>query len=538
MLKIIKKLNDYQLLFLCIVINTLLHIPLSLLPLGRDQGVWSTIGQAFASGHIFIKDFLHFNLPGLGVSFYLASFISTDPRIQTAIISAVGISILITAAFYLLKRLVTKDVAITYSLALSILFPIVIDWGNISQKDFVSSAFIFLAASLIMYADIGKSYRYLLLFIAGLSVALASMHKPLFAIIGLLFAIVETIRHIKLSDKFSISKYVLSGLCLLLGFVSIFSVLVVSLYNNDVLAEARFALIEFTRWYAVSKDPSLLKMTGFLWLWSSWASDNYLILSLIQMFLWTPLIGYGAYLYYKHYRSFDSLWFLCLIITALFTFYIQSKGFPYHAFPWVFISLIFVSISLNYAFNKQDKPWLNYIIISIFIFVLIRNTVFSNYFTQLLPYYVNQSESTRIQYLMENFHKTDGPHPINTEALAKWIDKETEATERIVVWGIEDAIYALSNRRAFDRHHFSLFLSENIEQPKSLVKWQEILRSNYLHEFDKNPPSLFIINNLNPKGFMLENTTVKNVPGLLEHIEENYERLDVVDDLTVYKRKQ
>jgi len=70
----IAKVNviPWLMLLLACVAVVLLNFPLTVCPLGIDQGVWSTVGLSINNGSVFFRDLLHFNLPGLGFSYAFA----------------------------------------------------------------------------------------------------------------------------------------------------------------------------------------------------------------------------------------------------------------------------------------------------------------------------------------------------------------------------------------------------------------------------------------------------------------------------------
>ena len=56
------RLHLLIILVLCLL-TVLLHLPLQVMPVARDQGVWLTAAEAISQGKVFYKEFLHYQLP-------------------------------------------------------------------------------------------------------------------------------------------------------------------------------------------------------------------------------------------------------------------------------------------------------------------------------------------------------------------------------------------------------------------------------------------------------------------------------------------
>ncbi|EKD82729.1 MAG: hypothetical protein ACD_39C01131G0004, partial [uncultured bacterium] len=90
-INLLQKIGKPELgLLVALIIITIMHLPLSEMPLGRDQGVWATVGKAISNGEVFFKDLLHFNLPGLGFSYAIIFHLVNDPRTATMLLSLAG----------------------------------------------------------------------------------------------------------------------------------------------------------------------------------------------------------------------------------------------------------------------------------------------------------------------------------------------------------------------------------------------------------------------------------------------------------------
>ena len=136
-LKIFSQIPHHYYLALAILIVIVLHLPLSIMPLGRDQGIWSMVGLAMGEGKIFFKDILHFNLPGLGFAYAIADNFSSDPRVTTMLLNMTASVLIVLSLYLLLGATVSKAAASWASLSFAIIWPTYVDYWSMAQKDFI-----------------------------------------------------------------------------------------------------------------------------------------------------------------------------------------------------------------------------------------------------------------------------------------------------------------------------------------------------------------------------------------------------------------
>lgn len=526
---LLKLFHSKWLLPLLLLLLAVLHWPLAYLPLGRDQGVWNSVGFALFHGDVFYRDLLHFNLPGLGFSFAAFFYLSDDAITNVALLNYLASALIVGSGFYLFAKFFSRHVAVASSVLFVLFSSTGMDYWNIAQKDFLSMAFIMLATALLYAADIKSKSRWVLVFLSGFAVAVAVLYKPLFGIAGIFLAICEVLRF-SLLPRFLWPRCIISLSLLLVGFLSLIAMFVGYIDHYQMLDEARFALFEFAVWYSNTKSLNLAKLIGFLMLWSTMPDISQLWLSLIQTVCLLPLMCYGIYCSFKHY-SWKQYYFLSVpFLTSLFCYFVQKKGFPYHAMPWIVLSVLFVSIALVHLL-KQGKV-LHFMATAMISFILAKQLLLSIYAQQLLPVALGLKD--RNEYLAKYYKPDDSPHPIDSEKTAIWIQQHVPKDKTIVVWGMENQIYALSKRRFFERHHFSFFLDANIQNKSNLKTWQQGLQTQYLQKLQQSPPEAFIFTFLGSDR-KLSSQSINHVPELKAFIKAHYQKAESYGRVDIYQ---
>lgn len=534
-------LTDGVILTICCVISSLLHIPLAALPLGRDQGVWSSMGMAFSQGRGFITDVLHFNLPGLGLTFWPTNLVTDDPRIQTALISSAGLTLGIVSVFYLMKRVFDRESAIWAAALIAVWIPCILDYANIAQKDFFAGILLITATSLICYADIDRPHRVTKHLLAGLTIGVAFLYKPLFAGAGIIMATLEIHRHVHITGRLFTRSLALSLAALLSGFLIIFIALIIYFWITDSFNDATFALVDFSLWYSQSKKPGFLLLFGLLIAYSGLVDIHQPVLSLIQIFLWIPIVSAGILLTLCHQRKIERLWLAVPVVTSLFCYFIQQKGYPYQAIPWIICALMFAAYALKTLFSHQGK----HLVITLakgvasvtLIYIFIKSSLLGHYTTQLVP--AAFAAQARDEYLANYYAPNDQPHPIVSEHVANWIKRHTATDDPIYVWGMENQIYALANRPFASRHHFNYLLFADLESHNELHSWQKTLRQEYLTALKNNPPRVYIetfyVGDASNRHMSLQD--IRNIPQLSEFVRNRYDKVAQIDRLDVHVLK-
>ncbi|MCY4045858.1 MAG: hypothetical protein OXE99_12340 [Cellvibrionales bacterium] len=525
--------KDKGWLIMPMLVCSLIHLPLSFYPLGRDQGVWLSVGSALLDGKLFVSEILHFNLPGLGLTFaFFQSFIS-NPHVVVVSASVFSCLLIIVSGFYLIKHATTPRTAQIFSWAFAIIYPLSIDYYNIAQKDMLAMSWLMVALAVFLKGQsMHKSSLWFVL--SGLSVALSVFHKPVFGIVGIFLALLECLRY---RQHHSLKTCMLNLTLLFIGFAIPIACYIAYLWINNALHEAWMAL-QFAAWYSGLTDHGFSKLTYLLLAYLSLPNPDNLTLSFIQLALWFPLTVLGLYrvLSKPHSRATHLLWLL--ISVSIFTYYIQGKGFPYQAFPVIVSGFIVLSIALDYLVTQSNnKWWLKSLTLCILAFLLIKNLAFNHYSTALLPYLLGKSD--RITYLDKHYHPKDSPDTHIAEAIGRWLDKELSQQETIHIWGMENYIYTLANRSFPTRHHFHFFLYANLDDHPTLSTWQDSLHQAFIETISAKKPAVFIEAHYggNKDDRYLTVQSVSQFPPIYNWLETNYRLAKQIDRLDIWVRK-
>lgn len=539
LLEFLERKSYTGILLFALLVMLVLHIPLGLMPLGRDQGVWSSVGFALTQGDVFFKDILHFNLPGLGFVFAFFMLFTDDPRVAVALVSFFGSAVTAVSMAQLLRFSVSESAAKIFLLFFALIAPPVFDYWNISQKDFMSMAFV-LSASLLMHlADTENKKRLYYIFAAGFFVAVAAMFKPIFGVIGIPMAIAEAFRLRFHQSVECFIRSVLSLTVLLCGFLLLAAIFFFYLYMNGALENAYHGLFQFAVWYSQSKSPGFVKMLVFLLAWTNMTSIETPMLSLAQSVVWLPLVFFGLYLLLKKENWQKAYWLYIPLFFSMLTYFVQQKGFPYHAMPWIVCSAACAAIAVVKLYKMAaGKKFLLLAITFFLLSIVVRNIVFSSYGQGLVPVLFGVSD--RQEYLLEYYRPHDSLHPNDSEMVSEWVEKNSNESDRIVSWGIESQMHSLSHRRSASIHYFSFFLDADIDPDTELGLWQKHLRKEYIESVKHAPPKffLFTFGSKEDGSRALAKTSIHRVPGLQEFVQQSYRLVKRQGRLDVYQYKQ
>lgn len=517
--KTVKNQHAFSLvLIISIILLSFLSLPLIDLPLARDQGIWSTIGLALYKGKVFYSDIIHFHLPGLGFFYAFLYHFFDDPRVITAIMHLIGSLIILLSTFFLIKEELGEKEAEIFAVLYAVLYPTAINFWDISQKDFFSIAFVFLATYCLSRTHRKEQNASFYLLSAGISVGIATLFKPIFGIAGIALAFFEIIKLNPFKPSRDLYRLFKNLMLLLIGFVAVASVFFIYLYQNEALITAFTTSILFSLFYAGNDSLTFANLTATLFIWSSIPDPRELLLSIFNAIIWLPLLIFGVILFLKKQRRGKVFWLWVPIFVSLFSFYLQRKGYAYHLTPWITCSFIFVSLSIRSILSKL-RLQLAVILIMLY---LLPTILLSTYTTKLLPEFFGITP--RSAYLKDNFKPIYSALPSVSEEIAIWINQNTAVDDKIYVWGMENQLYSLSKRLFVSRHHFNVILAADLSADPILHAWQSQERAIFLKTLKETLPAVFIVAHdlKKPHSRKSSDTGIHLVKGLPEFIENNY----------------
>ncbi|MBL4865048.1 MAG: hypothetical protein JKY67_01575 [Pseudomonadales bacterium] len=521
----------------------LLHLPLALLPLGRDQGVWTTAAMAFEEGRVFYKDFIHFHLPGLGIAFWAAMSFTSDPRVATMLLSMTGSIIIIASAYLILQATVSRAAAAWAVLLFAIQWPTLVSYWDIAQKDFMAMPGIFLGTWLVLRAVPGARLRRSSIYMAGIAVGISIMFKPLFAITGILLALAQVTRYFNKNSRYQGSPDYLQLffdlVALLFGALTVALLFITYLAQGGALEDAFNGIFRIAPLYAGIKAQSPATMLLGVLVFS-------ILPGLTNPFAWLALLIIGFIAMYKKRYSYKPIWILIPLLTGLICYLIQRKGWSYHAAPLQVSLYLVAGIGGAHAWKVwwalRDKAtgkkyFLLNCALSLGLAIMFLLAVTATpYGRGLLPTYFGAMERTA--YLDEFYDPPDSPHPNVSESTAKWVNENTAESDTILVWGLECQIYSLSNRLYASNSPMDFILSD-ISFVGKPSEWLAEKQQEFILRLIQDAPKFILIttNDANSVEPIPSNVAMHNVPGFVELIAERYIQLPDQERFNVYQIK-
>ncbi|MCG8312564.1 MAG: hypothetical protein MI976_05060 [Pseudomonadales bacterium] len=538
-----------------LVAATLLHIPLSVFPLGRDQGVWTTAGMAMDLGYTFFKDLMHFNLPGLGISYWAIFQFIDNPQVATMLLSLFG-SLTILIGIYLLLRLcVSNTVAMIAVVMFAIRWPTVINYWNIAQKDYLAMAGVLWGTWLLARANSHSSFRSVSIYLSGFAIGIAIMYKPVFAIAGILLAISHWLRsadfnqHRGLGLSIAGLKRILVDYFLLaLGPASVLLAFAFYLHQGDALQNAYNGIFIFAPGYAGIFSHNLFQLLALL-IFHALLLDysEHPLWAFFVLLAWLPSVVIGGYALFRKKFGTTPQWLYIPLVTSVFTFIIQSKGFPYHAQPWQ-ICLFFLSatgitwlwyrvIELQPQFKSRRFILTTFVTVGLALLLFARPLTISNYARVTVPAWFGLIP--REEYLTEHYEPKDSPNPQISEEIALWIQQNTTPDDKILVWGLECQLYSLSNRMFATSSPFDVILSTNDLKTQSAIEWQKAERAKFVEQLKTSLPKYILITSQdeNPVEPVSSKDAMVFVPGFSEVLANKYFKLNDWERFEIYQLK-
>lgn len=536
-------------LFAAIIIVTILHLPLAEFPVGRDQGVWATAGYAINNGLIFFKDYLHFNLPGLGFSYALAFNFTDDPRSAGMLVNLIG-SLLTIAGMYLLLQQTGNRKAAGWAVILyAILWPTFIVPLNLAQKDFMGMYGVLLGTWLMARANSRKNWRKLSVYASGIAIALAIMYKPLFAFTGilllalhaysLLFGSEDKRKQWKKNLFWETTIFVAGGLTVAIPFL-------LYLIKGEAMDGLYHGLFVFAPAYAGLNRTPLMTMLSILFKNTAFIAPPFDWSAVIHYVIWTPMVIHGLLMLARDSLTIKKYWLYVPFLTALFTYLIQGKAFDYHAMPWQ-ISLFlaagyFLEVAGNSSFYQRERKTALLLIVLCLGSLAGRALLITHYAQAEIPAWLEQI--SREEYLKNSFPEIGPsigvPSPSTSEQLANWLQTNSNPKDKILVWGLECQIYVLARRMFATNCPFDFLLTANLKDNPKALSWQQKIRQQFMKKLEIDRPKFILIVNgdISPVEPISSNEVIGLVSGFQEHIDAHYHKVKTVQMFEVYELNQ
>jgi Dolichyl-phosphate-mannose-protein mannosyltransferase len=517
----------------------LIHLPYSVYPLGRDQGVWLTAGRAIFDGKIFFRDYLHFHLPGTGLIYGLAMQLVENVRHAPTLVAAGGAALTVLTIYLLVGKVISRSAGAWASVTFALFWPFGFSWWNIAQKDFLAMPFVLLA-TWAASAESGSRRQGAWIFIAGVFAAMAAQIKPTFLVAAVLIALGFSIRALREKELRrglgEISWFTLGGIAAVLPlFIQLAAsgALVDAWYCTTGLGATYMSHFEARPGRVLDRALSAHTSGFFGSLWYS------------RALLAAGFGGIALTLFdRKRPRRF---WLLIPIITAPACYLIQGKGIGYHLQPWKLVLCMEIGILIAWAVRAENfRPlrWRStvFAVIALVCFAatashLHHSLTKTRWARNELRVFTGKLDRDR--YLKKRYRTgKDYPPPRVSEKLARWINKRTKPDETVQIWGHESQIYVLADRDCATQVPFDQTLG-SIPLEGNAAAWLEKQRQRFIDLLETNKPKFFIVTtkDRNPVEKEPSDKSLKNVPGLPEYLEAQYEFLRDFDRFKIYKRR-
>ncbi len=498
------------------------------LPLGRDQGNWSTAGLAMSKGYIFWKDYLHFNFPGLAILFAMAFHFTDDPRVATMLVNTSGMLVFLLSARALLKQTYTDKAAEVFTLIFCLLVTLLMNTQLIAQKDTMAIAFIYASSYFHFKSQHQLRFKYEFSVLAGVMVLLAALMKPLFALAGPTLALHHLWLTLASNGKTASLRVAFSHcLSLLTGALIIILIGFIYLYTNNAVQDFYTNAIEFSLAYSGLK-PTPLTHVLFVLLYFI------VLLGYGNPIVWFASIAAGASQIKNTGKAF---YFLYPLTVCTVIYIIQKKAINYQALAVALCLLPIAAIGFLSLYNKiisrLPKPSLKLLTYAFTSTFLIIPIYLSSYVKFLLPLSFGVME--RDHYLKREQFITEFVSPTIKEKVAQWIKLNTQTEDRILVWGMECEIYTLSNRMYASMAPFDLIIS-NKGFYDANPEWMTAKRTQFLNDLIYEKPKVIIIVHDDTNRFepIPSSESVLEIPGFSTFINQNYRKLTILDRLHIY----
>ena len=524
---------------LAAILTALLHVPLQVLPIARDQGTWLTAAMALAHGKVFYRDYLHFNLPATAFAYRLAWLFVSDPRHVTVLLSAINSMLIVLTIYLLLSETMSRAAGAWGALAFGLLWPIQLGWWGIAQKDFLTIPWLFAATWLAARAGPGRRLRRVSLVAAGVCAAAAMQFKPSYGLLGLLLAVGLFLR--RAGTLRASWKQLLADLAFFAaGGVLGFAPLLIYLAVHQAFADAWFCLVDFGGKYFGEHNISRKALARKFFITQVGLDRDFAF----GIGWWLVCLA-GIAVWLASLRRKLRWWLAAPALVAGTSFFIQRKGFGYHMDPWFATLCLFggVTLALTCRLGKLWPPrrrsliWLALAVV--FLFPLGKTAHHSltkkQYARAVVPTW--RGDMTRHRFLTRYF-KQNGDHaaPELSEKLAAWLRANTRPDETILIWGHESQIYVLADRMYATQAPYDQCLSTFVPQHEPPQMTEEKRRFLRLLDVDR-PKYIFVMTrDRNPVETLSPDQSIVRVPGFKEYLDTHYTQLPNYDRLLLFQR--
>lgn len=494
------RLKDYWGLLLALLLTAVTLFPYSAVELGRDQANWLTVAMAIEHGSVMYRDVAVVNTPGLGILFYGINALFGTPLLTPWIAHYLAVMAALIAGYAWVRRFCGAAEATCAVLLSAALWPLSMDWWEIAQKDGIAFALALGSAAALAYGDQRRGLDIL----AGALFAAAVLFKTSAALYAAPLGL-----QLALSCN-NFRTFLNRGLLAAAGSCGLILLPIAYLVAHDAWASAWGSLFERASAYGGFQRTTNVEILRQLFIKTVRALSFAVFLPLLM--LWKRPAGAG------HFLPLAGM-----VLTTAVLFFLQGRGWAYHAVPFVAAFAITCGACLGEIMRAEPR-WKK--ILAIVLVVAALAFAWGNTQRNWYKY---------VDYLRGNLSAAEYADIFRVSGMAtheearqigEWIRLNSSVDDRIFVWGMESQIYLHADRMFIGPS----FADAPIWHPQLAVQKPDYYnrqRQRFYQALQETPPTFFVIvrNDANPVEPTPSDQSLDSLPEIVNFLQSNYVRV-------------
>ena len=490
-------------------------------PFGRDQGIYAYAGKLLLEGKMNYKEVFDLKPPGIHFFFSFIQLISGESMFNARVFDILWQFITAVIVMIISSRL-TRSIYLPILAAFLYIFLYYrLDYWHTLQAD--GALNLFFALTVLLTISSFYSHSFLKIFAAGVVFGIALLFK--YTIISFLPLLVIC---------FLLSKTELKSLR-----IKNTIVFLAGLVLNLILA---VLLYQFTGALPELINVQFVQTPLYTSIAYETESGGYIFSQLLKLFVYSvyaPLIWFTAGAMFLLARAkkldFPSLVVFAWAASSLFSLIIQWKFYYYHFLviiaPLAVASVYFIALLIDKLPEKRKNiiKW-----VFVVFFIAFSGYAFKPYLTSypVLLSVISHERTMKQAYEYNGFTSDSVFMIAKTLRAVEKVDKETNITDNIFVWGFDPLVYYLSGRNCTSRFIYNFPLLWKGES--------SALKSEFMSRINANPPKMILVAKNDPLQFIsgYDEDSKKLLDRFTEFksvIDSKYAFETTIDDFDYYK---
>ncbi len=490
-------------------------------PFGRDQGIYAYAGKLLLEGKMNYKEVFDLKPPGIHFFFSFIQLVSGESMLNARVFDILWQFLTAVIVMIISSRLTRSIYLPILSAFLYMFLYYRLDYWHTLQAD--GALNLFFALTVLLVVSSFYSHSFIKIFAAGLVFGTALLFK--YTIISFLPLLLVCF----LLSKSELRSLRIKNVIVFLAGLIFAAVSVVLLYQfTGALPELiNVQFVQTPLYTSIAYETE---------------SGGYIFSQLVKLFVYSvyaPLIWLSAAALFLLARAkkldFPSLVIYAWVAASLFSLIIQWKFYYYH----FLVILAPLAVSSVYAIalllEKLPEKRKNTARLALaFLFIAFAGYAFKPYLTSypVLLSVVNNDRTLKEAYEYNGF-TTDSVFMISkTLRAVDKVEKETEITDNIFVWGFDPLVYYLSGRKCTSRFIYNFPLLWKGENSS--------LKSEFMNKVNTDPPKMILVAKNDPLLFIsgYDEDSKKLLDRFTEFksvIDSKYTFETTIDDFDYYK---